>query len=177
MKYTFDGEILDAMASNGWNGSGSLNSEYGDLMIGQPINFSFIVDLDEDWTTTAVYLVDYSPNLVIRTDVGGPLRFNIGPAAGEGTVESPYQYHINGYNDFNRMGFGYSGLYFTGNVGSQIWGFSQAALSGPNDYTQWCWFEFMPTLTEVTSVPEPSTLLLIGLGLVAVVGCRRKLGL
>ncbi len=176
--YTFEGQIEDAMGYNGWNGPGSLNSDYHNLMVGQSVSFTFYADIDMGTgLPSTLELHNYSSNLIVEPSLGGPLSplyFGIG--SGDGTNVSPYMIFINAYNDYNQVFFGEGPNYIDWNFGNPWLGYSEGYLD-PSNPSQDLWFEYQVSLTEISSsapIPEPSTMLLLGAGLAGLASFRKK---
>lgn len=159
MLYTIEATPGSCQAPPGWNGPGSLPTDYRDFMHSQTITLTYLIDAP-NWTTSQSELVSYSPNLIVDPHPGEIFTTSAGIDGGSGTADDPYIgkiYTRSAYNIIRISGpwsRTISGIEdkmdFDWQVGTEVGGFS---------YRDWAagpmfGFEFNGTVVSISQVPE-----------------------
>ena len=95
-------------------------------------------------------------------------------AGGPPYASANFRFYVNG-QDFNNMGWQYYTWKFTATSSTITLGFTSLD-NAPEDFDPLAGYSFGPALDDVsvTAIPEPATLALVGLGLIAAGFLRRR---
>lgn len=173
MLYTFEGRIITAYANPGWNGPGSLPSEYTSLMLGQQISFAYLLDT-ANWHTTEVELASYSPNLTVNPNAGTFDSYIEIPG-------NPNFGYIQSISEYNHIRFGADGVSpfhptdFDWQLGEVFAGYSYVNWTNFPDANPYG-LEFRVTLASIAEVPEPAAISMFMMGIL-ILFCWKRLRL